>query len=1143
MADPCARHPTLPPPDSAATLVRVLDQYLADLQAGRAPDRTRLLAEHPELAEQLDQCLAGIEFVHRAGRPAADAPIQLGDFRIIREVGRGGMGVVYEAEQLSLGRRVALKILRYGATADAEAMQRFQREAETIARLHHTNIVPIHAVGCEQGVHYYAMEFIDGRSLAAVMEAAPAADPEHLRTVASWGLQAADALAHAHQRGVIHRDIKPSNLLLDREGVVWLTDFGLARRADVATLTLTGMVLGTPRYMSPEQAFVVKHPIDHRTDIYSLGATLYELATGRPVFDAVTPQGVLSQIQSAEPIAPRRLVRLLPRDLETIILKCLQKEPAKRYPTAAALADDLRRFLAGEPIQARRLSVGERAIRWAKRHPTTAAVAAVSLLALVVLLAGVLVHNARLQEAFASTDRQRVRAETNFQKIMAALAQQRVLAQQRLAPVPEAEAVRQELLEEVVRACRQLLRDDPAEPLVRQEMGRACRDLAALRRHLGLFARAEEDNDRAIDLFQALHADDPGRADHQRDLARCFCERGLLRQAAGRLPAADEAFRAAIAIQRRLAGASAPPEHQRDLAQSLTSLGELYTLWGRYEAASASLDEALAIHGELANRDGLFADAEYRREQAAAYYHWSALQLALGRSRVADEAGAHALALREALHAEQPDDPAGRFELALSYLLQGDVARWEGRPADAKAAAEQALALLTPLEQRFPCVSVFRRRHADCLRRLAPVTPAKPLAEPPFAEVRRRHEQLVSDFPQVPEYQLALAQALVQHAIHLTDQRGFITPAQTEEALRLCGEAGERLARLAAAFPEFAAVPAYRRQLAAIDYARGEIALRAGKQFLAERLRWFTEAAAAFRAALLLREELAAEFPSVPAFQYELGVTCNELGWVLASQNKLADARAQFTAAVRFQRPVWEANRAQQERGRTLRMAYLNLADVSSALGDHTAAADAAKEALLVEPADAYDYYRAGEVLVRCTILAETAAPERMPEYSRRAVTALRHFLRLHPTHFQGLNQLAYVLAINPDLPCYDPEAAVPLAREAVQRAAAGERVRCGNTLGLALYRTGRYREAVAALTTAAKFGGDATTELLLAMAHAQLGEHGPARECYAKAAARMDRESFISPDLRRLRAEADRLLTSPELLLPPTLREPPAAP
>ncbi|MBI5758194.1 MAG: serine/threonine protein kinase, partial [Planctomycetales bacterium] len=393
------------PDDPASELANVLDQYLADLQAGQQPDRQRLLADHPEQAAQLEQCLAGIEFIHRA---AATAPTRLGDFRILGEVGRGGMGVVYEAEQISLKRRVALKVLRYGAAADNEAMQRFQREAETVATLHHTNIVPIFAIGCENGVHYYAMQFIEGHSLADATISrnalASGSDPQQpdasafpligqsrSNDIANWGLQAAEALAHAHHRGVIHRDIKPSNLILDPDGRIWLTDFGLAKRMDDVSLSMAGAILGTPRYMSPEQAAASKNPVDHRTDIYSLGATLYELATGRPLFEGDSPHLVITQILTNEPPAPRVVCPNLHRDFETIILKCLAKEPAQRYATAQALADDLRAFVEGRAIKARRSTLVEQAARWFKQQKRSVGVAAAAVAATIAVVVGGLI--------------------------------------------------------------------------------------------------------------------------------------------------------------------------------------------------------------------------------------------------------------------------------------------------------------------------------------------------------------------------------------------------------------------------------------------------------------------------------------------------------------------------------------------------------------------------------------------------------------------------------------------------------------------------------------------------------------------------------------------------------------------------------
>ena len=285
----------------------MLDQYLADLEAGCAPSREKLLAEHPALASQLEPCLSGIEFIHRAARPAADAPSRLGEFEIIREVGRGGMGVVYEAEQLSLTQSgpEGPPLWRRGRPRRHGAVPARGRDGRPVAPYQHRADLRHRRA---KGVYYYAMQFIEGRSLADVLEASQKeAAPLDLVEAARWGLQAAEALAHAHQRGVIHRDIKPSNLLLDPDGEVWLTDFGLAKRMDEATLTVTGTLMGTPRYMSPEQAASLQQPVDRRTDIYSLGATLYELATGRPLFEADSPHGIIAQILTEEPPPPRSL--------------------------------------------------------------------------------------------------------------------------------------------------------------------------------------------------------------------------------------------------------------------------------------------------------------------------------------------------------------------------------------------------------------------------------------------------------------------------------------------------------------------------------------------------------------------------------------------------------------------------------------------------------------------------------------------------------------------------------------------------------------------------------------------------------------------------------------------------------------------
>lgn len=350
----------------AAEMLEILDQHMADLKAGRAVSRAELVARHPHLASQLDACLAGLEFIHENETQTPGEFHRLGDFRIIREVGRGGMGAVYEAEQISLHRIVALKIMRFGSVSDPEAIERFQREAETVAKFHHTNIVPIFAVGVDHGVNYYAMQFIEGPSLAQVLSDRPQSITPH--QVAQWGLQASEALSHAHLRGVVHRDVKPSNLLLDAENRLWLTDFGLARKLDNVTLSIAGAIIGTPRYMSPEQATATVKRVDYRSDIFSLGATLYELLTGVPAFRGDTPMAVIHNILTAEPVPVRVLSPTTHRDLETIVMKCLAKEPRDRYESANDLSADLRAWIDGRPIQARRANVVERSVRWLRRQ-------------------------------------------------------------------------------------------------------------------------------------------------------------------------------------------------------------------------------------------------------------------------------------------------------------------------------------------------------------------------------------------------------------------------------------------------------------------------------------------------------------------------------------------------------------------------------------------------------------------------------------------------------------------------------------------------------------------------------------------------------------------------------------------------------
>jgi WD40 repeat protein/serine/threonine protein kinase len=507
---------------TGTSLDLLIDELTDRLQAGESIDFEAHAAEHPDHAEQLRKLVPALEMmaqlkhsaVFSAARSSAvghrpDSELgELGDFQIIREVGRGGMGVVYEARQLSLNRRVALKVLPLAAAMDPRQLQRFQVEAQAAACLHHTNIVPIHAVGCERGVHYYAMQFIEGQTLAAIIaelrrieglkqsddrdtpspnsltsvasrlasgelalaepspprlfgersrqdvggEGSGEGGPQgrmggprspslttsppptassktasgaftsastrnraFFRTAASLGIQAAEAIEHAHCLSVVHRDIKPANLMVDDRGTLWVTDFGLARLQNDSGLTLTGDLMGTLRYMSPEQATGHGAILDHRTDIYSLGVTLYELISLRPAIEGPDRQEILHKIAHVEPTVPRRFSEAIPRDLETIILKAIAKEPDLRYSTAQALADDLRRFLDSKPIVARRISLPERAWRWCRRNPmATGLLVGMALLALAATVGFVIAWNAR--EAVAQVNRDLLRRQRSLER-------------------------------------------------------------------------------------------------------------------------------------------------------------------------------------------------------------------------------------------------------------------------------------------------------------------------------------------------------------------------------------------------------------------------------------------------------------------------------------------------------------------------------------------------------------------------------------------------------------------------------------------------------------------------------------------------------------------------------------------------------
>jgi eukaryotic-like serine/threonine-protein kinase len=451
---------------------RLAEEFAERYRCGERPSLAEYVERYPQHADEIREVFPALVVMEQLKPATADLtgaydrpadggqgdvrPLErVGDYHILREVGRGGMGVVYEAEQVSLGRHVALKVLPGHALLAPTYLERFRREARAAARLHHTNIVPVFGVGEHDGVHYYAMQFIRGEGLDRVLHdlrrlrrtgstephASPTmaessiahnllsgcfADPSgpqptadsaqgagrgentasalsaagseggYFRSVARVGRQVAEALAYAHRSGVLHRDIKPSNLLLDQQGTVWVTDFGLAKAEGADELTQTGDIVGTIRFMAPERFEGRSLP---QSDVYSLGVTLYELLTLQSPFADANKARLVEKVLREPPPSPRKVNPRIPRDLETMVLKCLAKDPAERYPTAEALAEDLGRFLADRPIQARRTPWQERTWRWARRNPVVASLGGLVLLLLLVTAVGGIVMSLRLNTA------------------------------------------------------------------------------------------------------------------------------------------------------------------------------------------------------------------------------------------------------------------------------------------------------------------------------------------------------------------------------------------------------------------------------------------------------------------------------------------------------------------------------------------------------------------------------------------------------------------------------------------------------------------------------------------------------------------------------------------------------------------------
>jgi serine/threonine protein kinase len=597
--------PSIEPQTPEQRLDEAIATYLKAVKVGSADSaktrRQEWLALHPDLADELRAFFADQDRFEHLAAPLRmvlpSAPVishhppftQIGNYELLEEIARGGMGVVYKARQINLNRIVALKMLRAGPQATPADLQRFRTEFEAVAQLDHPNIIPIYEVGDYSGQPFFSMKLVEEGNLATKVKgwAVTAGCPARTGQIATLMLKVAAAVHFAHQRGILHRDLKPANILINSRGEPYVTDFGLAKRINSssvavhpssASITQTGSILGTPAYMAPEQAEPSaiaekgsRAGVTTAADVYSLGAILYELLAGRPPFHAETTFETVRRLLEEEPDPPRNINPQVPRDLQTICLKCLEKDPGRRYATALALAEDLERFLAGEPIQSRPVGNLERAWRWCRRKPIVSSLAT----SLVIAVLGGLIVVSRLwrqaehhrqaaenhwKEAerqweraetnLAEADRQRQRAENNLQEAQDQrrqaessfhLAHQAVndfcmRVDDALVDVPGLQSLRKKILESGLNYYQTFLNQRAHDPKIKEELAAAQFRVGQITSAIGSKEDALAAYEKAQALYLELLHDQPMHIPYLTELAHTHNNKGLLHSEFATIP-------------------------------------------------------------------------------------------------------------------------------------------------------------------------------------------------------------------------------------------------------------------------------------------------------------------------------------------------------------------------------------------------------------------------------------------------------------------------------------------------------------------------------------------------------------------------------------------------------------------------------
>jgi serine/threonine-protein kinase len=837
----------------------------------------------------------------------------VGDYELLGRLGRGGMGVVYQARDHRLDRLVALKMILAGAHADPEELARFRAEAQAQARLQHPNIVQVYEVGEADGWPYFALEYVDGGSL----EKRLAGLPQPARWAAGLVETLARAMHHAHQQGLVHRDLKPANVLLAADGTPKVTDFGLAKRLQAeAGKTPSGAVVGTPSYMAPEQTLSRPGAVGPAADVYALGAILYECLTGRPPFLAETALDTLVQLQGQEPVPPRRLQPKVPRDLDTICLKCLEKESARRYASALALADDLSRFQAGEPIRARPVGLAGRLGRWARRQPVVAGLAAALVLALVGGFAAVAWQWIIAEGNWEIAERNRVQAEANAK---------RAEQQRRVAVLQAAEARRQwerardsyRLSREALEACVKRVAEDPRlkeglledlrrrvleadavfyekfvklqgdEPEFQAERGRAYLRLGDVMAQLASPEKALRPYGKALAVFQRLVEQHPANRFYQNDLAGAHNQLANKYRALARFQDAERAHREALALRQVLvAKHPGVPEYRVGLAASHNNRALLYLETNRPKDAEHDFGSARKILERLVDEQP--NAAQYKEELAGNYNNLGNLYWSTSRYGEAEKFLRDALALRKALAAKHADNADYQNVLAGSHQNLGVLYRDTARPKEALAACNAALVLRKALAARHPGVPSYQAWVASNHLALASMyhhTAQPEIAVQALEEACAIYKTLADLYPTIPIYQRGRINALRQLGeMHLDARR-------PQKAEPLFQEALARSRDLVKNYPS----DWHRLEWGMSQSQIGLLYLRTNRAKLAEPV--YREVRDRF-------QRLAAKQPSVGEFREKLAIVHYNLTLARAASGQPRQAEQSYRDAVAVQKTL-----------------------------------------------------------------------------------------------------------------------------------------------------------------------------------------------------------------------------------------------